>query len=120
MGKTTTWKEIRGRRIKTEEEEREVRRHYELHELALRLAALRKDHGVTQARLAKDLAVTQANVSRIERERDLKLSTIDGYVAALGGRLEIRAVFPDNEWVTLSAADDDDETEPVGSTPEAR
>lgn len=39
--------------------------------------------------------VTQANLSRIEHQDDLYLSTLRGYVEALGGRLELRAVFPD-------------------------
>lgn len=102
MPAKTTWKEIRDRRITTEEDERDVRRYYDLHELALRLAETRKRLGVTQARLADDLEVSQANVSRIEKERDLKLSTIDGYVTALGGRLELRAVFPDDDAVVLA------------------
>lgn len=102
MTAKTTWKEIRDRRITTEQDERDVRRYYDLHELALRLAETRKRLGVTQARLAEDLEVSQANVSRIEKERDLKLSTIDGYVTALGGRLELRAVFPDDDAVVLA------------------
>ena len=99
---TTSWKEIRDRRITTERDERDVRRYYDLHELALRLAEVRKQLGVTQARLAGQLEVSQANISRIEKERDLKLSTIDGYVTALGGRLELRAVFPDDDTVVLA------------------
>lgn len=102
MPAKTTWKEIRDRRITTEQDERDVRRYYDLHELALRLAEVRKQLGITQARLADDLEVSQANISRIEKERDLKLSTIDGYVAALGGRLELRAVFPDDDAVVLA------------------
>jgi transcriptional regulator with XRE-family HTH domain len=61
----------------------------------LRLAELRADAGVTQVELARSLNFTQSNVSRIEREEDVYLSTLDTYVAALGGTLEIRAVFPD-------------------------
>jgi hypothetical protein len=38
--------------------------------------------------------VTQANVSRIEHEEDVYLSTLRGYVEALGGQLELRAVCP--------------------------
>ena len=61
----------------------------------LRLAELRSRRGVTQQQLAATLHVTQANISRIERNEDLYLSTLRGYVAALGGELEINAVFPD-------------------------
>ncbi|HEX5165267.1 MAG TPA: hypothetical protein VFV93_07725 [Thermomicrobiales bacterium] len=50
---------------------------------------------MTHREVAETLEVSQANISRIEHEDDLYLSTLSGYVAALGGRLELRAVFPD-------------------------
>ncbi|CCF82780.1 hypothetical protein NITHO_1560008 [Nitrolancea hollandica Lb] len=37
----------------------------------------------------------QANVSRTEHHDDLYLSMLSSYVAALGGHLEVTAVFPD-------------------------
>ncbi len=67
---------------------------------ALTLAELRSRQNVTQQTLAQTLGVTQANISRIEHEEDLYLSTLRGYVAALGGELEVNAVFP-NGKVTL-------------------
>jgi hypothetical protein len=36
-------------------------------------------------------------VSKIEHRTDIYLSTLAGYVEALGGKLEIRAVFPNRE-----------------------
>ena len=62
---------------------------------ALDLAELRESRGLTQRRQAETLGVSQANISRIERQDDLYLSTLSNYVAALGGRLEVSAVFPD-------------------------
>ncbi len=62
---------------------------------ALDLAALRQSRGMTQQCQADTLSVSQANISRIERQDDLYLSTLSSYVAALGGRLEVSAVFPD-------------------------
>jgi DNA-binding XRE family transcriptional regulator len=61
----------------------------------LALAKVRESRGMTQAQLAAQLDVTQANVSRIERQDDLYLSTLKQYIEALGGRLEIHAVFDD-------------------------
>jgi transcriptional regulator with XRE-family HTH domain len=58
--------------------------------------------GVAQREVAETLNVTQANVSRIEHEEDLYLSTLRAYVAALGGDLELRAVFPERT-VTIAA-----------------
>jgi len=52
--------------------------------------------------LRRELDVTQENVSQIERgEADVRLSTLNRYVEALGGRLEVRAAFP-QETVALS------------------
>jgi hypothetical protein len=45
--------------------------------------------------LAEALDVSQPNVSRIEHQDDVFLSTLRSYVEALGGRLEVRAVFDD-------------------------
>lgn len=70
---------------------------------AIALAELRKQRGTTQTNLAEALDVTQANISRIEHEEDLYLSTLRDYVAALGGELELVAVFPD-ATVTLAPA----------------
>ncbi len=50
---------------------------------------------VTQQVLAEALDVSQPNVSRIEHQDDVFLSTLRSYVEALGGRLEVRAVFDD-------------------------
>ena len=61
----------------------------------LQLAKLREARQMTQNQLAATLDVTQANVSRIEHEDDIYLSTLSGYVQALGGKLEVQAVFPD-------------------------
>lgn len=70
----------------------------------LALAELRARQGVTQKELAEAVGVSQANISRIEHEEDLYLSTLRGYVEALGGRLEVNVVFPD-ATVSLIAAE---------------
>lgn len=41
--------------------------------------------------------MNQGEVSKIEHRTDIYLSTLAGYVEALGGKLEIRAVFPNRE-----------------------
>ena len=73
---------------------------------ALALAQLREDSGVTQQQMAGALGVSQSSVSqlesRIERREDLYVSTLGRYVAALGGHLELTAVFPERR-VQLSA-----------------
>lgn len=69
---------------------------------AQRLGKLRAAQGVTQADVAARLNVSQANISRIEHEDDLYLSTLRGYVQALGGELEVTARFPDGETVRIA------------------
>lgn len=68
--------------------------------VALALAKPRTARGATQEQVAAALSVSQENVSRIERQDDLYLSTLGSYVAALGGHLEVNAVFADRR-VTL-------------------
>ncbi len=71
---------------------------------AIALADLRARQALTQREVAGSLGVSQANVSRIEHEEDLYLSTLRSYVEALGGRLEVNAVFADGV-VSLVAAE---------------
>src|SRR5438067_1535889 len=66
-----------------------------LTEAIIELAALREAQGTTQQQIAEAWDATQADVSQIEHTPDIYLSTLRNYVAALGGRLEINAVFPD-------------------------
>lgn len=62
---------------------------------AERLGKLREARRKTQVQLAAAIGTTQANISRLENRGDLYLSTLSEYVQALGGHLELRAVFPD-------------------------
>ena len=58
---------------------------------------IRENLNITQEDMAVKLHTKQANVSRTERRRDMKLSTLKRYVEALGGELDIVARFPSNE-----------------------
>lgn len=48
------------------------------------LAALRRSAGLTQTELAAKLEVGQAQISKIERQSDMLISTLASYLAALG------------------------------------
>jgi transcriptional regulator with XRE-family HTH domain len=74
-----------------------------LMELEVSLTQLREARGVTQTSIAEQLATSRPNVSRIERESDLRVSTLSRYIEALGGQMEVRAVFPDAEVTLISA-----------------
>ena len=66
------------------------------------LRDLRKALRRTQSRVASDLGINQENVFRIKRRTDLLISTLRGYVEALGGSLRLVAEFPDRPPVTLT------------------
>jgi transcriptional regulator with XRE-family HTH domain len=66
------------------------------------LRELRRAHKLTQERMARVLGIGQDSVSRLEQRSDLLISTLRGYVEALGGRLSLVAEFPDQEPVILS------------------
>lgn len=61
----------------------------------LGFAAVRKAREQTQVELAEKLGINQASVSAIENNSDLLLSTLAKYVRALGGELQLQAVFPE-------------------------
>lgn len=63
----------------------------------MQLQELRKARNVTQVELAKAMSVEQAAVSKLERRDDMYVSTLRGYVRALGGELKLVASFPDAE-----------------------
>lgn len=47
------------------------------------LAALRQSVGLTQTELAAELGVGQAQISKVERQDDMLISTLVSYLAAL-------------------------------------
>lgn len=59
------------------------------------LEQLRRARQLTQQQLAETLHLNQASVSKLERRTDLYVSTLANFVAAMGGELEIRVIFPD-------------------------
>ncbi len=59
------------------------------------LAQIRKAREMTQVALAEKLQVEQAAISKLENRTDLYLSTLREYIEGMGGKLELRADFPD-------------------------
>lgn len=68
--------------------------------LAMTLRELREFAQKTQEEVAEAAAMTQSELSRLERRDDHLLSTLRRYVEALGGRLDVVAVF-DNRQIKL-------------------
>ena len=60
---------------------------------ALTLQQLRQDFDMTQVEVARAADMTQSELSRLESRADHRISTLRRYVDALGGKLEITAVF---------------------------
>jgi len=65
------------------------------------LAALRKERKISQATVAEALGIGQMQISRLEKRKDPRLSTMARTVAAMGGHLTMIATFPDQEPVVL-------------------
>ena len=89
------WKQIR--RPLSAEREAKVQARVRAEVSKLPLAELRRARAMTQTRLAEILQVNQAAISKIEQRSDMYLSTLRSYVEAMGGSLEVRAVFPEGE-----------------------
>ncbi|MGH2534443.1 MAG: helix-turn-helix domain-containing protein [Thermomicrobiales bacterium] len=94
------WSEIRDKLREDPAMEARINEYKRAMDDVLRLAELRNQHGKTQTQLAETMGVSQARVSQIESAENPYLETLREYVEALGGELEVRAVFPD-ETVTL-------------------
>lgn len=63
-----------------------------------RLTELRHALGVSQEELAQLMEKKQAAISRFERRSDMHISTLREFIAALGGRLQVIASFPEGSY----------------------
>lgn len=70
------------------------------------LQALRKAAGLTQAKISQELNMPQSNVSRLEKNSDMLLSTLQGYIAALGGKLSLTVELPNKPPIALTGLGD--------------
>ena len=61
------------------------------------LDELRAARALTQEHLSTLLGVKQSAISKLERRADMYVSTLSHFITAMGGTLEIRAVFPDGD-----------------------
>ena len=82
---------------------RGLRAHRGVH---LTMRAVREAIGKTQVEVATESRTDQADVSRLEAREDFddcQVSTLRRYVAALGGRLDLVAVFGDRRIAIVGA-----------------
>jgi DNA-binding XRE family transcriptional regulator len=94
------FKELQAKMDRASRAENEQRVREELQRMAL--DELRNAKRLTQADLAEMLDVPQSSISRIEQRADMYLSTLRNYIHAMGGVLQIQAIFPDGGAVVIN------------------
>ena len=77
------------------------------------LHELRQARELSQVKLAQALHVNQAAVSKMEHRTDMYISTLRGYIRAMGGDLDIVARFPDGDVKITNFADQGDVRQPA-------
>ncbi len=71
--------EVKGQRIASE---------------ARTIAEARRALALTQSQVASAMEITQGALSQMEKRDDMMVSTIQSYIEAMGGKLELVATFP--------------------------
>jgi predicted transcriptional regulator len=72
------------------------------------LQVLRKQLGFTQSELADIMDLAQNNISEMEARSDMRLSTLKGYIEALGCKMQIVVTKPDSSEVRLGSLINED------------
>jgi hypothetical protein len=70
--------------------------------LELPLSGIRKAVGKTQVQVAEAAGMAQGDVSRLESQEDMMLSTLKRYVEGLGAKVEVAVVLPNGARVFLA------------------
>lgn len=76
------------------DEQREIQQASKESLQELTIATIRAAAGKTQAEMASELRVSQTQISKLERQKDMRLSTLRKYIEAAGGTLEVRFKMP--------------------------
>jgi predicted XRE-type DNA-binding protein len=99
---TRTWREIRAERSKvTPDRQAAIDNAVRTEVARMHLAELRRARHLSQVQIAETLDMRQGDVSRLERQTDMYLSTLARFVAASGGRLRIVAEYEDADPVEI-------------------
>lgn len=81
------------------------------------LPDLRMARGLSQSSVGAELGMNQSEVSRLERRRDVRLSTLRSYVRAVGGRLRMVVSWPDTSREVEVIVGDSGAGEPENALP---
>ena len=101
----TTLKEMLDR-LPAERRRRVAARSEQLIAEEMSLRELRKAMHKTQVQLARKTGKSQVTVSRLERQSDMLISTLNEVVRGLGGRIRIVAELPNRQPVYLTGLAD--------------
>jgi transcriptional regulator with XRE-family HTH domain len=91
----TKWRDIR-KTLSPEAEER-IRQSVDEAAGVMTLYQLREARNLTQVNLAKVLNINQGAVSKMEKRTDMYVSTLRNFIHAMGGQLQVKAIFPEGE-----------------------
>lgn len=97
MSGHTKWSKIRDEMRSKPGADEAIARARERSMEEIRLYELRHAEAVRQAELAGRLKITQGAVSKFEHADDVRISTLRQYLEGLGARLELIAVFEDED-----------------------
>ena len=86
--------------------ERVEARYRELKQEVESLRELRRIAGKAQLDIATALNIKQPSISKIEKQADMYLSTLRGYVEAIGGKLELMVKLPKRPALRLNQLSD--------------
>ena len=89
------WKDIR--EPLTPEAEERIRQGVKEAVAVMTLHQLREARSLTQVNLAKVLQINQGAVSKMEKRADMYVSTLRNFIQAMGGQLQVKAIFPEGE-----------------------
>ena len=89
------WRDVRG--TFSPEQEAEIARRVREAAGVMTLYQLREARSLTQVNLAKVLNINQGAVSKMEKRTDMYVSTLRNFIQAMGGQLQVKAIFPEGE-----------------------
>ncbi len=98
----TKWSDIRAELVERaggEEAIAAARRQVQAYIDGFRLAERREAAGMTQAEVAERMDDTWGRVSQIEHGEVSTIEAVARYVKALGGHLQIAAIFGDDQYI---------------------
>lgn len=82
----------------SDERKARVKRKTNSHLATLVLSELREQTGMSQTDLADALGIAQPSLSQMESQDDMRITTLDRLITALGGELVITARMPNGDF----------------------